>query len=85
MLKYLIQTCNASKQDTPKQWHFLLFYTYNMVTRGTWSSIVVKALCYKAEGHGLETQWGEWLLLIYINLLATLHPGVFSAFDRNEY
>jgi hypothetical protein len=27
-------------------------------------SVVVKALCYKPEGRGLETRWGEWIFSI---------------------
>jgi hypothetical protein len=48
-------------------------------------SIVVKALCYKPEGHGFETRWGEWFLSIYLIFLATLGPGVYSASNRNLY
>jgi hypothetical protein len=48
-------------------------------------SIVVKALCYKPEGHGLETREGEWFLSIYLILPAALSPGVYSAANRNEY
>jgi hypothetical protein len=29
------------------------------------SSVVVKTLCYKPEGHGFETRWDEW---IFFNL-----------------
>jgi hypothetical protein len=28
---------------------------------GACGSVVVKALCYKPEGHGFETRWGEFL------------------------
>jgi hypothetical protein len=53
-----------------------------MLARG---SVVVKALCYKLEGCGFETQWGEWIFSIYLILPATLGPGVHSASNRNEY
>jgi hypothetical protein len=49
------------------------------------SSIVVKAICYKPEGRGFETWWGEWFLSIYLIRPATLGPGVYSASNRNEY
>jgi hypothetical protein len=48
-------------------------------------SIVVKALCYKPEGRGFETRWGEWFLSIYLILPVALGPGVYSAPNRNEY
>jgi hypothetical protein len=51
---------------------------------GACRSIVVKALCYKPQGHGFETQWGEWFLSIYLILPVTLGPGVYSASNRNE-
>jgi hypothetical protein len=52
---------------------------------GAYRSIVVKALCYKPEGRGFETRWGEWFLSNYLILPAALGPGVYSASDRNEY
>jgi hypothetical protein len=43
---------------------------------GVRGSVVVKALCYKSEGRGFDTRWGEFLNL----------PRVYySAFNRNEY
>jgi hypothetical protein len=47
--------------------------------------IVVKALCYKPEGRGFETQWGKWFLSIYLILPAALGPGIYSVSNRNEY
>jgi hypothetical protein len=46
---------------------------------------VVKALCYKPEGRGFGTRWGEWFLSSYLILLVALGPGVYSASNRNEY
>jgi hypothetical protein len=43
---------------------------------GARGSIVVMALCYKPEGRGLETWWGEWISSIYIILPAALGTGV---------
>jgi hypothetical protein len=52
-------------------------YSYIFGARG---SVVVKALCYKPEGRGFDSQWGEYLILP-----AALGPGVYSASNRNEY
>jgi hypothetical protein len=52
---------------------------------GVRGSIVVKALCYKPEGREFESWLGEWLLSIYLILLAALGPGVYSASTRNKY
>jgi hypothetical protein len=61
---------------------FYLLLKYKSGVRG---SVVVKALCYKPEGRGFETQWGEWFLSSYLILLVALGPGVYSASNRNEY
>jgi hypothetical protein len=45
----------------------------------------VKVLCYKPEGRGLETRWGELIFSIYLILADALGPGVHSATNRNEY
>jgi hypothetical protein len=42
---------------------------------------VVKALCYKPKGCDEVNEFFS----IYLILLATLGPGVHSAFNRNEY
>jgi hypothetical protein len=52
---------------------------------GAHCSQVFKALCYKPEGRGFDTRWGEGIFSIYLILLAALGPGVHSAFNRNEY
>jgi hypothetical protein len=49
---------------------------------GTRDSVVVKALCYKPEGRGFETRWGELISSIYLILQAALGPGVHSASNR---
>jgi hypothetical protein len=46
---------------------------------------VVKALCYKPEGHRFETRWDELIFSIYLTLPAALGPGVYSASNRNKY
>jgi hypothetical protein len=69
--------CNSTAQAALKTFSFLfiLFFLCD---------IVVKALCYKPEGRGFETGWGEWFLSIYLILPAALGPGVYSASNRNE-
>jgi hypothetical protein len=52
---------------------------------GASGSVTVEALCYKPEGRGFETRWGEWIFSIYLILPAALGPGVYSASNRNGY
>jgi hypothetical protein len=52
---------------------------------GAHSSVMAKQLCYKPEGRGFETQWGEWSFSISLILTATLGPRVHSASNRNGY
>jgi hypothetical protein len=44
---------------------------------------MLKALRYYLEGHGFETEWGEWILLIYLIFLAALGARVYSVFNIN--
>jgi hypothetical protein len=49
-------------------------------------SVVVKELCYKPEGRGFETRWGELNFLIHLILPAARGPGLYSAgFDIRRY
>jgi hypothetical protein len=48
-------------------------------------SVMVKAVCYKPEGHRFETRWGKLFFSIYLILPSALDPGVYSASNRNEY
>jgi hypothetical protein len=53
---------------------------------GAHSRIVVKALCYKPEGRGFDTRWGDFFFFyIYPIPTAALGPGIYSASNRNEY
>jgi hypothetical protein len=63
----------------------LLLLLLLLLLLGVFSSIMVKALCYKPEGRGFETRWGEWFLSIYLILPVPIGPGVYSASNRNEY
>jgi hypothetical protein len=45
---------------------------------------VVEVLCYKPEGQGLETRYGEFFSISLI-FPATLGLGVHSASNINEY
>jgi hypothetical protein len=47
--------------------------------------VMVKALHYKPEGHGFETQLCERFLSIFHIFPATISPGVYSASSRNDY
>jgi hypothetical protein len=55
-----------------------IFVTFNT---GLTHSVVVKVLCYKPEGRGFDTQWGDFFKVHS----STLGPGVHSASNRNEY
>jgi hypothetical protein len=61
------------------------FSTCSHHVSGARGSVVVKTLCYKPEGRGFETRWGEWFLSIYLILLVALGPGVYSSSNKNEY
>jgi hypothetical protein len=62
----------------------LIFNTDTLVS-GALGSVLIKALCYKLEGHGLKTQWRERIFSIYLIFPAALGPGVYPASNRNEY
>jgi hypothetical protein len=57
----------------------------HQISTGYTAQIVVKALCYKKDGRGFKTRWGEWIVSVDLILLATLGSGVYSASNRNEY
>jgi hypothetical protein len=52
---------------------------------GARGSVVVKALYYKLEDHGLETRRGQLIFSIYLILPAALGPEVHSVSNRKEY
>jgi hypothetical protein len=58
----------------------IFVYSYT----GASGSVVAKELCYKPEGRGFETQWGQLISSIYLILPAALGPAVYSASNRNE-
>jgi hypothetical protein len=48
--------------------------------------VVVKALCYKPEGPGSRPYaLNDFFFSIYLILPTALGPGVYSAYNRNEY
>jgi hypothetical protein len=49
---------------------------------GARGSVVVKALCYKPEGRGFDSDEVNFEICL---ILAALGPGVYSASNRNEY
>jgi hypothetical protein len=52
---------------------------------GSRGSVVVKALCYKSDGCGFETDEMNEFFSSYLILPAALSPGVHSASNRNTY
>jgi hypothetical protein len=48
-------------------------------------NVVIKTLCYKPEGRGFETRWGEWSFPNYLILPTAVGPLVYPIFNRNEY
>jgi hypothetical protein len=73
---------NAIRECDATKW----IYEYKVKANGARFSVVVKALCYKPGGRGLETQLSK---LIYFSILlilpAALGPGIHSASNRNDY
>jgi hypothetical protein len=47
--------------------------------------VVVKALCYKPAGRGLNSRWCHWNFSVALSFRSHNDPGVDSASDRNEY
>jgi hypothetical protein len=52
---------------------------------GTRRSVVFEAPCYKQEGRGFETPWGNTMLSFYLILRTVLGPRVYLASNRNKY
>jgi hypothetical protein len=78
---------DANAQDGKiSDWYCLLEgwkkpdFAYEIRTYGERCGVVVKALCYKPEGRGFDTRWGDFL-----NLPNPSGPGVYSTSNRNEY
>lgn len=51
---------------------------------GACGGAVVKALRYMTEDRGIENLSGELFVSVYLILLATRGPGIYSASNRNE-
>jgi hypothetical protein len=47
--------------------------------------VACRTLCYKPEGLDFVTRWGQWFLSVYLLFPAALGPGIYSAYNRNEY
>jgi hypothetical protein len=41
---------------------------------GACGTVVVKTLCYKPEGRGFETRWGEWIFFNLLNPSGRIRP-----------
>jgi hypothetical protein len=48
-------------------------------------SVVFEAECYKTEGLGFETRWGNYILSSYVILPAAIDPHAYSACKGNNY
>ena len=46
---------------------------------------MVKVLCYKSEGQGLDSPWYHWNFSLPYSFRSHYGPGVDSASNRNEY
>ena len=53
--------------------------------KGDRGSAVVKALCYKSEGRGVDSRWCHWNFSLTLSFRSHYGPGVDSASNRNEY
>jgi hypothetical protein len=88
ILHYLVYLSHLGKKRRVSSYHrsaVSVDYFASAYTRpGAHSSVMVNALCYKPEGRGFETQWGKWILSIYLILPAALCPGVQSASNRGK-
>jgi hypothetical protein len=60
------------------------FFSFSLQYIEARGSVVVKALCYKAEDRRFKNRWMNFFS-IYLILPAALGPGVYSASNRNEY
>jgi hypothetical protein len=52
---------------------------------GTRVTVVVKVLCYKPEGRGVETRRVKLIFSKYLIFSAAIEPGVSIPTNRNEY
>ena len=52
------------------------------VARG---GVVVKELRYKPAGRGIDSRWYHWNFSVTQSFRSHYGPGVYSAFNRNEY
>jgi hypothetical protein len=83
---HTVKSINSNTEERSWHKHIRRMYMYVHINKsGVRGSVVVEALCYKLEGHGFETRWGEWKFPVFLILPAALGPGVYSASDRNEY
>jgi hypothetical protein len=52
-------------------------YEVQYIINGAHGSVVVRALCYKPEGHRFNSQRGHCIFSIYLILPAALGPAVY--------
>jgi hypothetical protein len=71
LIKRRLRLYSFLDNKIPRFLYTCIFKTIRPYT-GARGSVVVKALCYKPEGRGFETRWGEWFLSNYL-----IENGVF--------
>jgi hypothetical protein len=82
----LLSTLFTQSYVEPGLLNLTYFRTYNPILFAVCTSFVIRALCFKPEGRGFKTRWGEWVFFkIYLILPAALGPGFHSASNRSEY
>jgi hypothetical protein len=48
-------------------------------------ALLIEALSYKPEGRGFDFRWYHWVFPSTYSFRPHYGPGVYSAFNRNEY
>jgi hypothetical protein len=59
-------------------WRIIIDFLFNN------GNVMIKALCYKPEGHEFDSRWIDFFL-IYLILPAALGRGIYSASNINEF
>jgi hypothetical protein len=66
-------------------WYSKLSDIFSVTYLGLKVAQLVKALCYKQEGHGFGSQWHHWNFSLTQSFRLHCGPGVDSSSNRNEY
>jgi hypothetical protein len=60
-------------------------FLFSITLSGARGGVVVKALCYKPAGCGIESRWCYWNFSLTQSFRSRYGPGVDLACNRNEY